>query len=274
MEIQTSSQHINWDRIIETPLDIRLAKLRAPRISDHNAMNQIATALHEAIHFVYAVKHKSPVLFVAVATSPKGAAYPRVSNAKGFTADYMMRCEVGSVESYVAAAIFEFELDPRPDNVIASLEEQDALESAQSIIKLALDNNPKDSGALFTSNVGILADSFNVVCHEFYGFLSPLIKTVAKAILFYRKGKDGMVSNNHTDQISQYIKAYLSDNLHDFHYYGGIESTIKWLSPAVKKQNDIEKKQYEKWMRENDIDTILAIYGKKNNRKSSKNILV
>ena len=262
MNTQTSSQQINWDRIIDTPLDIPLAKLRAPRISDHNALNQIATALHEAIHFIYAVKHKSLVLFVAVATSPKGAAYPRVSNAKGFTADYMMSCEIGSVESYVAAAIFEVELDPRPDNAIVSSEEQHALESAQSIIKLALDNNPKDSGALFTSNVGILEDAFNVVCHEFYGFFSPLIKTVAKTILFHR-GKDGMVSNSHTDQISQYIKAYLSEHLHDFHYYGGIEGAIKWLSPAVKKQNDIEKKQCEKWMRENDIDTILAIHKQK-----------
>lgn len=262
MKIQTSSQQINWNRIIETPLDIPLAKLRAPRISDHNALNQIATALHEAIHFIYAVKHKSPVLFVAVATSPKGAAYPRVSNAKGFTADYLLSCSKGSVESYVAAAIFEVELDPRPDNAIASLEEELGLKAAQGIIKAALDRNPNDLGAMFTSNVGILEEAFNVVCHEFYGFFSPLIKTVAKAILFHR-GKDGMVSINHTDQISQYIKAYLSEQLYDLHYHGGIESTIKWLSPAVKKQNDIEKKQYEKWMRENDIDTILAIYRQK-----------
>ena len=259
MKKQIVQHKINWEAIYQAPLNIALAKLNAPNISDYNAMNQIATALHEAIHFVYAVKHKNVVLFVAVATSPNGAAYPRTSNAKGFTADYMLSSDIGSVESHVATTIFELELDPRTDNAIAASEEKLALKCGEGIIQEAR-NNHNFLYANFTSNVGILNDAFDTVCNEFFHYFSPLFKTVAKAILFHRKAKDGMVSNHHTDNISQYITDYISELLPDWHYCGGIDQTIKWLSPTVKKQNDIEMKRYDKWMRENDLDTMLEIY--------------
>ena len=254
---------IDWEALLATSLDTSIAKRGAPRINGHNALNQITTAMHEGLHLIYAVKHGYAVLSVSVAPSPKGYAYPQHGTAQGFTADYMPHDVLGSVESYVAAAIFEYELDPRDDNYIAGLEEQGALSSGISIIKSARNRNPDDLGTSFTSNIGLLYDAFTTVADEYFGFFSPLIITVAKAILFYRNGRSGTVPPHYTGLICKYVNDYLAERLPDNHYFGRIQQVTHRLRPTATAQNDIAQKQYAKWMRENDLDTILEIHRKK-----------
>jgi hypothetical protein len=254
---------IDWEDLLATSLDTSIAKRGALRITDHNALDQVATALHEGLHLIYAVKHGYAVISVSVAPSPKGYAYRRNSPAKGYTVDDMPHNVLGSVESFLAAAIFECELDPRDDNYTAGEEEKLALGAAQKLLWTAR-NNP-----VFVSDVGLLYDAFTTVAAEYFGFFSPLIITVAKAILFYRKGKSGTVPSYYTDLICKYVSDYLAERLPDNHYFGRIQQVTQRLRTTATAQNDIAQKQYDKWMRENDLDTILEILSRKQQLVSS-----
>ena len=258
-----NTSKIDWEGLLATSLDTAIAKRGAPRITDHNALDQVATALHEGLHLIYAVKHGYAVISVSVAPSPKGYAYRWDSPIKGYTVDDMPHNVLGSVESYLAAAILEYELDPRDDNYIAGEEERLALETGQKVNRNERNRNPDDLGALFTSNVGLLDDAFTTVAAEYFGFFSPLIITVAKAILFYRRGRSGTVPPHYRDLICKYVNDYLAERLPDNHYFGRIQQVTQRLRPTATAQNDIAQKQYEKWMRENDLDTMLEIHRRK-----------
>ena len=255
---------IDWEMLSRLPLDTKLAKKAAPRISDHTAENQIATALHESIHIIYAIKHDAEVVWMEIAT----AARPKKPNdrfVKGSINDDLGRGSIGVIESYSAAALFELLLDDDEDNYAATIEEKYAIES----IKQHRYYNKDNISLKFVSDNSFINSIFERIYPS--GGLEKhwnTIKTVAKALLYYRT-KEGYIIG-HTWAICDYVKKCLPqdkvtvEQTTDFYY------TIKRLSPFVKKQNALEMKRHEKWMRENDLDTILGIIEAKQKKERLK----
>ena len=251
MRHQNLDNKINWEMLFNLPLDTKLVRKAAPRITEHNAQNQIATALHESVHILYAVKHKSIILSAAIATSNnfKNASG---STVKGSIIDLLDNWTWGAIESYLAAGLFELELDSDNNNYIAKAEEINAINTLQSYRKV----NASNVSLPFFSDKSIVEGIFEKIYpHEFTKNWIT-VKTVAKALLYYRK-KDGYFPDHLLGSLTRFVRDRLCDieptrdDVKDFY------STMSALSPYVKKQNAIERKQYEKWMRENDLDTIL-----------------
>lgn len=256
MRNQNLDNKINWEMLFNLPLDTHLARKAAPRIIEHNAQNQIATALHESIHIFYAVKHKSPILSAAIATSNK---FKNASGniVKGSIIDLLDNWTIGAIESYLAAGLFELELDCDNINYIAKAEETNAINTLQSYRKVNSDN----VSLPFFSDKDFVESIFEKIYpHELTNNWIT-IKTVAKALLFYRK-KDGYFPDHLLGSLSAFVRNRLSDIEATRDDVGDFYLTMSALSPYVKKQNAIERKKYEKWMRENDLDTILE-----NNKK-------
>ncbi len=56
MRFQNIDNKINWEMLFNLPLDSKLVTKAAPRITEHNAQNQIATALHESCSYTLCSK--------------------------------------------------------------------------------------------------------------------------------------------------------------------------------------------------------------------------
>lgn len=252
---------INWEMLFNLPLDTKLARKAAPRISEHNAANQKATAIHEALHICYAVKHQSPVLWAEIGTSVNSKNALRRSAAKGSICDYLDKGTMGSIESHFAAGLFEFLLDDDKENYAGKAEENCGVDS----IRIYRDIHKNNVSLNFFSELSFVENILEKIYPHELGANWSVIKTVAKALLYYRTS-EGYIPPNYLGQITAYVRNAWSQNqatqsqIFDFH------STIRELSPFVKKQNAIERKQFEKWMRENDLDTILE----KNKKKQLK----
>lgn len=258
MNNQKTNYKIDWEMLLKLPLDTKLAKKATSRISDHTAHNQIASALHESVHIFYALKHNSPIFSVLVATSPS---FKNLlgNNVKGEVIDLLDNWTIGAIESYLAACLFELELDFDNENKIAKIEQSNAINSVQMYRKVNADN----VSLPFFSDKNFLEGIFEKIYpHEFTKNWIT-IKTVAKALLYYRD-KIGYLPQGYIRSLTDYVRECLSEMRPSHGDAEDFYSTMRDLSPFVKKQNVIEKKQYDKWMRENDIDTIL------NNHKIKK----
>lgn len=73
--LYSTKNSYNWEEIIKTSLSLEISRLKAPHLSDVSAADQIATALHEAIHLVYAVWMDVTVAFIAVSPWKSGSVY-------------------------------------------------------------------------------------------------------------------------------------------------------------------------------------------------------
>ena len=253
---------IDWDMLRSTPFDSLLAKKAAPRITDHNAENQKATAAHEAIHITFAVKHGSPILSVCIGTSTKlKKIYGNI--VKGSTIDLIHSGTIGAIESYLAAGIFETLLDPNPGNFIANVEKENAIKS----ITIYRGNNLGDVSLRFFSDVDMV-ENFSERLLDELKINWLIIELVAKALLYYRD-IDGYFPMNLLGQLSQFIRNELIKLKSHPQPSDQFMKCIEQLSPFVVKQSALEKKQHDKWMRENDLDTILSIIKSKRCKTSN-----
>lgn len=197
----------NWPEITNTDLSLELARIKAPNISDSNAANQVATALHEAIHLIYAVGFGIYVNFVAVSTRKKGSIFWKGQRSQGFTLAYDYNEGKPAIYSTCAAAIFELELNDKNSNELVQAE----LEIAYNAAKYLRWQCPYEHEATEFILENVLN---NLTGHEFNSESGPLgrfwwlIRAVAIAILVSRTSAKGIVSYKNTSAICSYVRKY------------------------------------------------------------------
>src|SRR5574343_1255734 len=106
---------IDWDKLAAMDIDLDIPRKRAPGLSDTSAADQIATALHEVIHLIFAVMHGVYARDISVSFRVRGDVYgSRWGRIQGQCMDYAYHDSWRDVESSIAAALFEALLAPRP----------------------------------------------------------------------------------------------------------------------------------------------------------------
>lgn len=197
----------NWEGILKTPLTLSIARQKAPSAAPANLANQNLTALHEAIHLIYAAWCGIYVNFVAVSTHKSGSVYSRGHRVQGTTLAYDYNEGYPAIYSTCAAAVFEMVLNDIKTNVLIETE----LEVAYNAAKHLRYPDPYDHKDTQEILEGIL-DHFT--CNKTsvedgpLGSLWWLIRSVAIAILLSRRSSDGQVSNKDTQLIYQYAQKY------------------------------------------------------------------
>ncbi|MDP1657741.1 MAG: hypothetical protein Q8L73_00120 [Methylotenera sp.] len=225
----------NWGEIINTPVSLELARIKAPRISDSTATNQIITALHEAIHLIYAVWFGIYVNFIAVSTRKNGGVFWKGRRVLGFTLAYDYDEGKPAIYSTCAAAIFELEINDRNSNELVQAELAVAYKAAKNLRW----PDPYDRAATEFIIENVLN---NLTGHVFsvergpIGRLWWLIRAVAVAILTSRTKSTGVVSPKNTQIICKYVRKYcrpdsvgLGDYFPDKRMKIPMSQDIKWL---------------------------------------------
>ena len=96
---------LNYFELANTQLSLELAQTTKAQ-SDHNKANQIASAFHEATHFIIEMVHKRTPLRLSVSTSAKG-------NNLGYGPNVLGECAtfdnglLGDIESHLGAFFYE-----------------------------------------------------------------------------------------------------------------------------------------------------------------------
>lgn len=225
----------NWEEIIKTSLSLEIAKFKAPQLSDVTAADQIATALHEAIHLIYAVWCDIYVNFVAVSTCKNGSVFWQGSKVKGTTLAYDYDSGYSAIYSTCAAAIFELELNNKDSNFIVEAEIKIALNAARNL-SWPEPNDEKTANAIVINALNTqTSNEFNAEDGQL-GQIWWLIRSVAIAILVSRRKVDGEVSAKNTRKICEFVYRFCkSEKSGTGEYFPNIPfrvsmtQDIKWL---------------------------------------------
>lgn len=229
----------NWEEIIKTPLSLEIAKFKAPQLSDTAAADQIATALHEAIHLIYAVWCDIYVSFVAVSTQKNGSVFWRGDKVKGMTLAFDYDFGYPAIYSTCAAALFELELNNKEPNFTVEAEINIALKAARNL-SWPEPNDEKTANAIVIEALN-MQTSYEFSAEEGQlGHLWWLIRSVAIAILVSRKKANGEVSTKKTQKIREFVRRFCKSDkasIGEYYPYDRLRTSmtqdIKWLRDSL-----------------------------------------
>lgn len=230
----------NWEEIIKTPLSLEIARLKAPQLSDVTAADQIATALHEAIHLIYAVWCDIYVSFVAVSTQKNGSVFWRGAKVKGTTLAFDNGFGYPVINSTCAAALFELELNNKQPNFTVQAEIDVALRAAKSL-GWPEPNDEKTANAMVIEVLNIHASNKFSAEEGQLGHLWWLIRSLAIAILASRTKAKGEVSTKKTQKIREFVKRFCKSEkagVGEYYPYDRLRTSmtqdIKWLRESLR----------------------------------------
>lgn len=224
-----------WEEIIKTPLSLEIAKIKAPKISDADAANQIATALHEAIHFIYAVWFDIYVNFAGVSTKKYGTKFWKGYKTQGMVLAYDYNEGWPAIYSTCAAAIFELELNNKEANELIMKEFDVALHAAKHL--RWPDPYDEDTTGMILRNVlnKLTANQYSAERGPI-GHVWWLIRSVAIALLVSRTKTFGVISSKKIVKIRQFIHKYVRSEKYgpgeyfpEFRLRTTMTEDIKWL---------------------------------------------
>lgn len=214
---------------------MEIAKFKTPQLSDVTAADQIATALHEAIHLIYAVWWGIYVDFVAVSTRKFGSVFWKGRKVKGTTLAFDYDFGYPAIHSTCAAALFELELNNKEPNFIVEAEINTALKVARNY-GWPEPNDEKTAHAMVIKALNIQT-SYKFSAEEGQlGHLWWLIRSVAIAILVSRKKENGEVSTKKTQLIRRFVHRFCKSEkagVGEYYPYDRLRTSmtqdIKWL---------------------------------------------
>ena len=237
------------NELLKCPLGTYMPRRTKQNLDDFQCADQIATALHEAIHFLFAVKHRKGVLSAGIANSPKGSAFEYGGLSYGITKAMDFNEGLPVIESCVATAIFELrlsmatELHPTPIENVEFVIENELRAAVQASWTL-------QEPAIFDENVGVtIVDSVtsqmrdeNVLDRWWW-----LIRTVAIALLECRDNGLGWVSQDHTQIIYKFIAQYMqNEKVFPDKLGASMNQDLSELSWYVNIQRRRNREKYEK----------------------------
>lgn len=231
----------NWEEIIKTPLSLEIARFKAPSLTDEDAADQIATALHESIHLLYAVWDDIYVNFVGVSTRKYGSVFWKGHKVKGATLAQDYNSGQPAINSTCAAALFELELNNKNVNYNVETEIEIALKAAKHL-KWPEPHDDKTAHKIVVSTLN--TQTSNVYSTEVgqLGHLWWLVRSIAIAILASRRKTDGRVTEKNTRKICEFVyrfckseKSGTGEFFPEFRQHRTMNEDIFWLRQILQK---------------------------------------
>jgi hypothetical protein len=238
------------NELLKCPLRTYMPRRTKQNLDDFQCADQIATALHEAIHFLFAVKHRKGVLSAGISNSPKGTMFEYGGLSYGITKAMDFNEGLPVIESCVATAIFELRLsmatnlDPLPLENIEPLIESELASAVHACVSLQWPSPDFDEKAAIdvVDRVTAQMRDQNVLDRWWW-----LIRTVAIALLECRDKGLGWVSQEHTQIIYKFIAQYLqNEKVFPDKLGASMNQDLSWLSWDVNIQRRRNRETYEK----------------------------
>lgn len=234
MNLMYSKKCFEWNEIINTPLSLDLARIKAPQSSDKFAADQIATALHEAIHFIYAVWFDIYVDFAGISTRRGGSVFWKGYKTRGMILAYDYNAGWPAIYSTCAAALFELELKNRSTNELVWTELEIAFHAAK-YSRWPEPHIDRTADILVRNTLRNIAPEYRCESSAI-GQVWWLIRSVAIALLISRTMSNGLVSNKKTQEIRKFISKYIKSKKQglgewfpEFKCRDTMTEDIKWL---------------------------------------------
>ena len=211
---------IDWQQLMQTPLTYELARIKAPRASDKRAAEQIATALHEAIHIFYGVMGNHPTEGATIPTKRNSLRKTLGIPAIGHAAVYDDNYGWYAVMSDGAAALFEWILAGFTYNNTIAHEERLCLAAIRSLYDKGRDADKYifdfiTPGQSFGSRRPITEkEEFifeTVFANAWFGFCGEpywaVVRTIA-VFLLKNRNSDGIVDRAIFDPLFRWLKNF------------------------------------------------------------------